>query len=145
MVAGGLVSAFEVYLRVASTALLPEEISDRLGVPADEAIPVGTRRRPHAPPYRYSVWKRRAVATGDGRPEDFEASILGWGLEFAEKVGSLVTAGEAEVFLVIVQRIDDLGDPMQKGIYLSPELIHWMATARASLDVDQYVFHDCEG
>jgi hypothetical protein len=136
------VSAFEVYLRIASTTLTPAEISGRLGVPADEAVPIGTVRRPHAPAYRYSIWKRRAVAAGDGRAEDFEASVLGWGLEFAEKVGSL--AGEAEILLTIVQRIDDLGDPLQKGIFLSPELVQWMAAANASLDVDQYVFHDCE-
>ncbi|MEV6282621.1 DUF4279 domain-containing protein [Kribbella sp. NPDC051770] len=132
--------AFEVYLRVASTSLLPEEITGRVGVPADEVVAKGTQRRPHAPAYRHSVWKRRAVSTGDGRAEDFEDSILGWGLDFAEAVGSLVAAGQAEAFLVIVQRIDDLDDPLEKGIFLSPELIRWMAAARASLDIDQYVF-----
>lgn len=137
--------AFEVYLRVASTTLLPAEISARVGVPADEAIPIGTLRRPHAPAYRHSVWKRRAVGSGDGRPEDFEASVVAWGMEFAAKVGSLVAAGEAEVSLMIVQRVDDLGDPLQKGIFLSPELVQWMATAGASLDVDQYFFRDFEG
>ncbi|MFC7263274.1 hypothetical protein [Streptomyces lutosisoli] len=45
--------------------------------------------------------------------------------------------------LEIVQEIRDLDDPQQKGIFLGAELLSWMGEARASLDIDQYVYHEC--
>ncbi|PJI85725.1 hypothetical protein CLV34_2916 [Luteimicrobium subarcticum] len=79
----------------------------------------------------------------DARPEDFEPVILAWGPEFARALGSLVTAGDAFVALELVQEIRDLDSSREKGIFLSPELLAWLATSHASLDIDQYIFHDC--
>lgn len=44
---------------------------------------------------------------------------------------------------MIVQEIRDLDDPQQKGIFLGADLMSWMGAARASLDIDQYVYHEC--
>jgi hypothetical protein len=69
--------------------------------------------------------------------------VVGWGPDFAVVLGRLVDSGEAVVSLVIVQRIRDPDDPQQKGIFLGADLLAWMSTARASLDIDQYVYHEC--
>ncbi|MFI2261329.1 hypothetical protein OHU45_06710 [Streptomyces tubercidicus] len=29
------------------------------------------------------------------------------------------------------------------GILLGADLLAWMSTARASLDIDQYIYHEC--
>ncbi|MEU7604806.1 DUF4279 domain-containing protein [Streptomyces sp. NPDC041003] len=138
------VSAFRMYLRVVSESLQPEEISRRLGAEPDESTSIGSRRRPQLPPRSHSTWIRRADAPeGRGRPEDLEPAVLGWGTDLATALGRLADAGEASVFLEIVQEIRDLDDPQQKGIALSADLMSWLGAARASLDIDQYVYHEC--
>ncbi|WP_100350997.1 DUF4279 domain-containing protein [Luteimicrobium subarcticum] len=137
-------SAFRSYLRVVSSTLDPDDISDRLASPPDEATARGSRKRPELPPRTTTTWTRNVTApVEDARPEDFEPVILAWGPEFARALGSLVTAGDAFVALELVQEIRDLDSSREKGIFLSPELLAWLATSHASLDIDQYIFHDC--
>lgn len=137
-------SAFCMYLRVVSQSLQPEEISKRLGAEADEFTSIGSRRHPQSPPQSHATWIRRAgVAGGCARPEDLEPVVVGWGRDFADALGRLVSSGAAVVSLEIVQEIRDLDDPQQKGIFLGADLLAWMGTARASLDIDQYVYHEC--
>ncbi|MBN0047110.1 DUF4279 domain-containing protein [Streptomyces actuosus] len=133
-------SAFRVYLRVVSETLQPEEISRRLGRDPDESTMIGSRRRPQSPLRSHSTWIRHA---GRARPEDLEPVILSWGPAFAASLGRLADSGEAAVRLEIVQEIRDLDDPQQKGICLGADLLCWLGTARASLDIDQYIYHDC--
>ena len=133
-----------MYLRVVSSSLQPDEISERVGVQADESMSMGTRRRPESPPRRETTWIRRVeVADDDARPEQLEPVIIGWGLDFAHALGRLVDSGEVVVFLEIVQEIIDLDDAQAKGIFVGAELMTWLSIARASLDIDQYIYHDC--
>lgn len=137
-------SAFRMYLRVVSQSLQPEEISKRLGAEPDESTSIGSRRRPQSPPRSHATWIRHAGAAGSGaRPEDLEPVILEWGANLADALGRLVESGEATVTLEIIQEIRDLDDPQQKGIFLGVDLLSWMSAARASLDIDQYVYHEC--
>ncbi|WP_073919929.1 DUF4279 domain-containing protein [Streptomyces sp. CB00455] len=133
-------SAFRMYLRVVSETLQPEEISERLGAEPDETTAIGSRRRPQSPPRSHSTWIRHA---GRARPEDLEPVILAWGPDLAASLGRLALSGEAAVCLEIVQEIRDPDDPQQTGIALSPALLSWLATSHASLDIDQYIHHDC--
>ncbi|MGA4999705.1 hypothetical protein ACPCB7_16945 [Streptomyces arboris] len=59
-------------------------------------------------------------------------------------LGTLVDSGEASVSLVLVQQVHDLDDEMALGIVLSAELVTWLALARADVDMDQYIFHECD-
>ncbi|MFK0018068.1 hypothetical protein [Streptomyces sp. NPDC090798] len=81
---------------------------------------------------------------GSGRPEDLEPVVLGWEMEFAAALGRLAGSGAADVSLVVVQELSDPEDPRQKGIFLGSALLAWLAEAGASLDIDQYVYHDCD-
>ncbi|MEU5167103.1 MULTISPECIES: DUF4279 domain-containing protein [Streptomyces] len=136
--------AFRMYLRVVSPSLRPDEISRRLGVEPDESTAVGWRRHPQATPRSHATWIRHVrTADDDARPEDLEPVVVGWGAGFAEALGRLAASGEAGVHLEIVQEIDDLEDPQQKGIFLGPHLMAWMGAAGAVLDIDQYVYHEC--
>ncbi|MGW1881293.1 hypothetical protein [Streptomyces sp. NPDC001970] len=69
--------------------------------------------------------------------------VVGWGPDLAGALGRLVDSGEAAVSLEILQEIRDLDDPQQKGIILGADLLSWMGAARASLDIDQYIYHEC--
>lgn len=134
-----------MYLRVVSESLQPEEISVRLGAEPDEATAIGSRRRPQSPPRRHATWIRHVPAAGgSGRPEDLEPVVLGWGPEFAAALGRLAGSADADVSLVVVQKVTDPEDPRQKGIFLSAALLAWLTQAGASLDIDQYVYHDCD-
>ncbi|GAA5014816.1 DUF4279 domain-containing protein [Actinopolymorpha pittospori] len=133
-----------MYLRVVSESLQPEEISERLGVEPDESTSIGSRKRPESRPRSHATWIRRVVAAeGCARPEDLEPVVVGWGPDLADALGRLAESGEAAVSLEIVQEIRDLNDPRQRGIFLGADLLAWMGTARASLDIDQYVYHEC--
>ncbi|MGW4607140.1 DUF4279 domain-containing protein [Streptomyces lannensis] len=133
-----------MYLRVVSQSLQPEEISKRLGAEPDESTSIGSRKRPQSPPRSHATWIRRVgAAEGCARPEDLESVVVGWGLDFAGSLGRLAESEEAVVSLEIVQEIRDLDDPQQKGIFLGADLLAWMGTARASLDIDQYIYHEC--
>ncbi|MFE9496713.1 DUF4279 domain-containing protein [Streptomyces collinus] len=134
-------SAFRMYLRVVSESLQPEQISARLETEPDEATAIGSRRRPQSPPRAHTTWIRHAPAPdGPGRPEDVEPVILAWGPQFATALGQLASSGDAEISLVIVQKLTDPEDPQQKGIWLSAPLLSWLTKAGASLDIDQYVY-----
>ncbi|MEV5675153.1 DUF4279 domain-containing protein [Streptomyces sp. NPDC052164] len=136
---------FRMYVRVISESLRPHEIDARLGIRADRSYARGTRKRPQSRPYGHTGWQRHVPAPGPGaRPEDLERIVLGWGDAFARALGELSDSGDADVSLVMVQSIHDLDDGMAKGIALGAPLIAWLATARADLDIDQYVFHACD-
>jgi len=139
------VTPFTMYVRVISETLAPDEIDDRLGMPADESYALGSRRHPQAMPRAHNRWVRYARVPEPGaRPEDLEQIVTGWGEPFARALGRLSDSGEAEVALVLVQNIEDLDDEMAVGIVLGAELISWLATARAYVDLDQHIFHECE-
>ncbi|MFE6866297.1 DUF4279 domain-containing protein [Kitasatospora sp. NPDC057692] len=133
-----------MYLRVISSTLQPEEISERLGTDPDESTSIGSRRRPESPPRPFATWIRHAKAAGPGeRPEDLEPAVLAWGLEFAGALGRLVESGDASASLEIVQQIRDIDNRQEKGIFLGVDLMAWLGTAKASLDIDQYIYHEC--
>ncbi|GAB3654729.1 hypothetical protein GCM10027589_13620 [Actinocorallia lasiicapitis] len=133
-------TAFRVYLRVVSGSMRPEEITRSLGVEPDEEAALGTLRRPGGAPRGHTTWIRKA---GAARPEECESRILAWGEHFAQSLRRLVGETDATVTLEIVQEIRDLEDSRQKGIFLSSALIEWLGIARASIDIDQYIYHDC--
>ncbi|SCF79026.1 hypothetical protein [Streptomyces sp. Ncost-T10-10d] len=112
---------------------------------ADESYALGSRKHLQARPYGHTGWKRHAMAPEPGaRPEDLEPIVLSWGERFARALGALAGSGDAEVSLVLVQSVEDLDDEMSKGIVLSAGLVAWLATARAYVDIDQYIFHECD-
>ncbi|MGI5171399.1 DUF4279 domain-containing protein [Spirillospora sp. CA-253888] len=135
-----------MYLRLVSETLSVADISGRLGVEPDRAWERGSKRRPGSPPRDHTLWARDAEVPGSSpRPEDLESVVLGWGETFARAVGDLANEEDVTVSLEIVQEIRDLDDPLAKGIALRPETMAWLSLARASLDIDQYIYHECPG
>lgn len=139
-------TAFRAYLRVVSSIMQPDSMTERIGVRPDSATEIGSRRRPESPPRQHATWERHVVVPGRAavRPEDFEPVILGWGSAFAEALGDLNRTTDVEVSLVIVQEIRDIESSEEKGIFLSPALMAWLGKAHASLDIDQYIYHECD-
>lgn len=138
------VAAFRMYLRLISHTIQPDEMTARLQVDPDEVAAMGSRRRPASPPRQHATWKLHAKSEStSARTEDLELAALKWGPALAESIRKLVDSGDVDASLVIVQEIRDIDDGQQKGIALGVELLAWMATARAGLDIDQYIYHDC--
>lgn len=103
----------------------------------------GEKPHPKGKASTFSSWRKVVLSDGlDARPEDAAATILSWGPEVAQQIGDLVDTSIWDASLVIVQRIDDLENFRQPGIWLSSEMITWLARARMSLDIDQYVIVD---
>lgn len=135
---------FRIYLRVVSETLSPEGISARLRVRPDSSAAKGSRTRPEYPVRASTSWTREiSDGRSNARPEELEPVVLGWGMEFAQDLGKLVLETDAVVALVVVQEFDDLEDGRSKGISMSADLINWLSTARACVDIDQYIFHEC--
>ncbi len=132
--------AFQVYLRVVSTELDPSQISDRLGHQPDKAQARGEEIMGHA--RAHSTWTL-TIQPGLVRPEDAEGAILAWEDGFKDELRSLVDNHNCAVSLAIVQEISDLDDPESKGIFLSHPLLVQLTQIGASLDIDQYVLHEC--
>ncbi len=128
-------------------ALIPQSWLDSPAVDAALcSTSIGSRRRPQFPPRSHASWVRHAGEAGNrrrARPEELEPVVVGWGPDLAAALGRLVDSGAASVFLAIVQEISDLDDPQQKGIGLGADLVSWLGRAGASLDIDQYVYHEC--
>ncbi|WP_369386578.1 hypothetical protein AB5J72_02475 [Streptomyces sp. CG1] len=51
---------------------------------------------------------------------------------------------EADVSLVVVQKLTDPEGPQQKGVCLDAALQTWPAEAGAWLDIGRYEYHDCD-
>jgi hypothetical protein len=69
--------------------------------------------------------------------------VLSWGIGFATSLGQLVNSGEVKATLEIVQEIRDLDNAKVKGIFLGADLMDWLGTAKTSIDIDQYIYHEC--
>ncbi|GAA3005096.1 hypothetical protein GCM10010519_41110 [Streptomyces lactacystinicus] len=111
---------------------------------ADESTSIGSRRHPESPPRSHATWARRAELPGiDARPENLEPIILGWGKDFSSALGRLVESTDAFVSLEIVQQIRNIENGREKGIFLGADLIAWLGAARASIDIDQYIYNEC--
>jgi hypothetical protein len=139
--------AFRVYLRVVSSVMMPEQITEWLGAEPDETSAIGGVRwgRPKLPRREHTTWMRHTKPESeDARPEDLLPQILAWGEDFAKALGRLVDSTDAVVFLEVVQEVTDLEDTNQKGFGFDSEMIAWLALAKASVDIDQYIYHDCE-
>ncbi|MEV6674291.1 hypothetical protein [Streptomyces sp. NPDC051162] len=66
-----------------------------------------------------------------------EPVVLQWGDRFASALGQLSGSGEAEVSLVIVQKVRDIESGDEKGIFFGVGLITWLPRAGTALDIDQ--------
>jgi hypothetical protein len=65
------------------------------------------------------------------------------GDDFAAALDQLAERTDVEISLEIVQEIRDIEDRQAKGVFLSRDFIAWLGLARASLDIEQYIYHEC--
>jgi len=137
---------FRMYLRVVSFSLSQDEIANALNLGSDSTESTGGQRHSEGTPRAHTTWTKNIIPAGvDGRPEEFEGVVLGWGDSFSARLADLVENESAEVSLEIVQEIQDIESSREKGIFLSSNLLAWLGRAKASLDIDQYIYHDCSG
>ncbi|WP_084628413.1 DUF4279 domain-containing protein [Amycolatopsis nigrescens] len=137
---------FRVYLGVSSSTLQPEKITRRLRVSPDSFKRLGERLPPGGPdaPLRgHTDWVKEVFeVTDSARFEEVGRVVVGWGMPLAEELGRLAV-DDADVSLNIVQKITDIEDPLEKGVWLSADLVRWLGVAKAAISIDQYVLHEC--
>ncbi|MBB4916124.1 hypothetical protein FHS44_003209 [Streptosporangium saharense] len=115
------------------------------GITADRMFRAGERSPRTGEPHRFSSWSVEIGPEGGfERPEDAFDELVSWGLPMAGKFHTLHAEGRWEISLVVVQEFRDADDSMEKGISLAPEVVEWLATADAGVEVDQYVYFDAK-
>jgi hypothetical protein len=135
-----LPSMFTAYLRVVSDVLSQDDLTAKLG-PSSEATSRSASRA--------ATWRKDLFRGVVPWPEGVEV-YLGPDLDaLASRIRQLVADGTANAWLVVVQDVDDPDDTVQKGIWLDPTMIAWMAKAKMGLNIDS-VHHfleslDCHG
>jgi hypothetical protein len=84
------------------------------------------------------VWSLELNWPGEvhGGTEGLSVAIESLGSALAERAALLADDG-CDVVISVVQELSE--DPAAVGLHLGTGAIKWMATARACLDVDQYV------
>lgn len=132
-------SEFRASIGISSEELDPDEITRRTGLTPDRTGRRGEPPRPGVRARPFHLWVKKIVAeSSTPRVEDLEKALLAWGEDTAGVLGRLAGSSDATIWLTIVQEVDDPEDSWYRGIPLSAELIRWLATARASVGIDQY-------
>lgn len=131
----------KAYLRVSSHVHDPEYLTRMLSLEADVTRRRGERVAENRPPSVINEW-RRLVSAGNSvdRFEEIAERVQSWGLEFAQRLGELARGGQVGIELSVIQEIRDPDDAGAKGIHFDAGLIAWLATASASVDIDQYLY-----
>lgn len=131
---------FRASLNVSSDDVDPDEITRRIRLNADHSVRRGDVPRPGVLPRRFHLWAKKITAdSADPRFEDLETVLLSLGDELSAALGRLAEDDlTASVWLTIVQDVDDAEDHWHTGIVISDRLVRWLATAHASINIDQY-------
>lgn len=129
------------YIRVVGTSVPPDEVSQVLGRVADESWVMGEPRRQADGHYTFHCWVMHlGGSTEDENYADrFSESVSELGSDLAARFACLVDR-DMGVVLEYVQRVAGENDHLAVGLSLLPEAIQWLATAKASLDIDQYLY-----
>lgn len=131
---------FRASINVSSDDVDSDEITRRIGLEPDRSVRRGDVPRPGAVPRPFHLWVKKITSdSADPRFEDLETVLLAMGDWLPTALGRLAEEDPtAAVFLTIVQEVEDAEDHWHTGIVISDRLVHWLATAHASIGIDQY-------
>ncbi|MEO3812779.1 DUF4279 domain-containing protein [Sphaerisporangium sp. B11E5] len=133
---------FRISLRLVSDDGDPAEVTAATGMAAGTATRAGEPSVRTGRPHKFSSW---SVPLGPGprveRPEEAFDALVSWGLPLARRFRDVCADKGWEASLVVVQEFRTPDEPLEKGISLSRELVEWLATAGAAVDVDQYIYY----
>jgi hypothetical protein len=130
------------YLAVDSTRVTAAEVTRRLGLEPTEVRERGARARVGLPGGRpHHSWHLHLPSTAAwfGGEDGLSATVEALGLGLADRLRRLAEDG-CHVTVRIVQQVDDaVRDHLSIGLVLTPGALVWLAAARASIDLDQYL------
>lgn len=125
---------------VKSESLGLEDLTSTLGRVSDRGHDLGSfSPRQPGNVWLWSQWEIDLVLDEKDHAgtEAVSAAIESLGSELADRAGDLARQGCIST-LVVVQELP-ADDSSQHGFWLSAEAVAWIARARATLDIDQYV------
>ncbi|MEU9885613.1 DUF4279 domain-containing protein [Sphaerisporangium sp. NPDC051011] len=109
---------------------------------ADTATRAGEPSAKTGRPHKFSSW---SVSVGPQprveRPEEAFNALISWGLPLARRFHEVCAKEGWEASLDIVQEFRTPDEPLEKGISLSRQLIEWLTTAGAGIEIDQYTYY----
>lgn len=126
------------YFALKSESTSAADISRRLGMEPDEVLVRGSRR-PELDLPRLHAWK--IVCRGDERFHEQVQHVVDRLLPLRDELVALTADPDITASLVVVRRFRD-GDGADLGWWISAESLAFLASLRASLDVDEYDFVD---
>lgn len=130
-------------LVVQSRNLSLDEISESMGRPPDFGYERGSLSPLGKVPREATSWSLELTWPSEvhSGTEGLAMAIESLGLPVAERAARLAARG-CEIVLSVCQELAD--DPASVGLHLPPSAISWIATAGASVDIDQYVDTETE-
>lgn len=137
-----VVSRFEAQISVQSTELDLKTIESRLGHssgPSGVSMGDWSRvRADHA--YPWSIWRRDLDWSRDSHAgtEGLDRAVRDLPADLADSIRELVAEG-CGAKLTILQELGDDSNGWDCGFYLGVDALGWLARARASIIIDQYV------
>jgi len=125
-------------LRVYSTTVSADQISERLPIPADVIIRIGAAipGLRIAVPARVNSWEIHSEGDATTHLQHHVDSVLQRARHLVTQLGNLRAQG-CTVSLSLMQWIDR-GDPQEVGFALSNEHVSTLAAIGADVDVSQY-------
>ena len=125
------------YFWLASEAVTPEQISERLGLEPDQTMVMGSRRTtPRVVPAAHR-WEIRCET--HGRLDEQASTVLERIAPAADRVRALVDGGDVEAGLMMVRWFDDPeGGYNAMGWSLAPEQVQLLARMGAAVESDEY-------
>jgi hypothetical protein len=122
-----------VFFRLVSTTLDPEQISERVGFPPDEAGRMGERQGRSLLVRRVHSWTLHAPRLGSEAVSEMVDTVLQRACERADEIRGLVQSGAGRATLQFA-----LYSATPAGLALSGAQLQLVASLGAGLDVDTY-------
>lgn len=125
------------YFWIASQVVSADEVTEVLGLAADQATVMGSRRTSPTPVPVEHAWKIRCDR--HARIDEQAGEVLRRIEPVADKVRQLVDRGDVQVGLMLVRYFDDEeGGDGALGWVLSPEQVGLLASMGAEIQADEY-------
>ncbi|MCX2954871.1 GNAT family N-acetyltransferase [Lentzea sp. NEAU-D7] len=122
------------YFALTSDTVSAAEIAQRLGLEPDEVLVRGSKRPEYDLP-RMHAWK--VVGRGAGRLDEQIQHVVDRLRPVQDELVALTATSDTSASLVVVRYCRD-GEGADLGWWISAESLAFLASVRASLDVDEY-------
>lgn len=132
--------AVKAYLSIVSGEFDVSQITARVGLSPSRSVERGQKRTVWAPPATEARWYYDLGSAPNSSDLDslLQDELEKLGSQVATAIGNIST-GATLIRLVLVQTMSASEARSALGLFIRPDSLQWLAMARASIDIDQYL------